>query len=35
MVYISGAVEESHEESHGEAHNEHTVHKSEVPMTAA
>jgi F-type H+-transporting ATPase subunit a len=35
MVYISGAVEESHDESHGEAHNEKTVHKSEIPMATA
>jgi hypothetical protein len=35
MVYISGAVEESHDEGHGEAHNEKTVHQSEIPMATA
>lgn len=35
MVYISGAVEESHDEGHGAAHDEPTVHKSEIPMAAA
>jgi hypothetical protein len=35
MVYISGAVEETHEEVHGESRNEPTVHKSEIPLPAA
>lgn len=35
MVYISGAVEESHEEGPDGAHNEPTVHTPEIPAAAA
>jgi F-type H+-transporting ATPase subunit a len=35
MVYISGAVEASHDEAHGGASGERTPHKSEIPAATA
>jgi F-type H+-transporting ATPase subunit a len=35
MVYLSGAVEESHQEDHGAAHSDRAAHESDIPIAAA